>query len=71
MGRLPSAVGDTDVPSGVSGRGGGSALARAEDGQTMLRHRLESRQLESRVWIHSYPTWPVTSLRHSGSMAME
>lgn len=42
------------------------AVPRAEDGQAMLRHRLESRRLESRAWIRSYPARPVTSLWHSG-----
>lgn len=44
------------------------AVPRAEDGQAVLKPRLECRRLESRAWIRSYPAWPV---RHSGSMAME
>lgn len=36
-GRLSSALGDTDVPSGVSGHGGGSAQAWAEDEQTGIQ----------------------------------
>lgn len=61
MGRLPSAWGTLMFPEVylVCWR---QCPARAEDGQAVLRHGLESRWLESRAWICSFPTWPVTSL---------